>query len=144
MRFFYAVIVIISLLIALIALIAVLIVRDRQLEDMAARYIPCPPEGGDVFVPDDPDPPSPFHDITWKEYERLYSYLTSAKDLNLKSGNLAGVNTSHIFAVDLLLPPKSAVLKFLSGAGVQPGREARVMIFRGDLSTPVVEELVFN
>ncbi|PVD19730.1 hypothetical protein C0Q70_20221 [Pomacea canaliculata] len=41
---------------------------------------------------------------------------------------------------DLLVPPKSDVLKFLDGSGPQPPREARVLIFRGDKAPPVVEE----
>ncbi|KAL8606747.1 hypothetical protein ACOMHN_018781 [Nucella lapillus] len=136
-----AVLSIVSFLAALVALIVVSAVRKRPDTD-TTDSIPCPPHSkGGLLTSGDPSNPSPFHDITVAEYERLYRFLRQEKKkLNLTSPEKTGVKSSSIFMMDLLLPPKQRVLSFLDGQGPQPAREARVMVFRGDKRPPVVEE----
>lgn len=126
--------------VTLLALVVIVIVKDRQLGNMNGSSLPCPPPVGGLLTSGDPESPDPFHDITIEEYRRLYDYLRNVKDLNLAPPERAAVNTSNVFMVDLLLPPKKDVLDFLDRSKVQPSREARVVIFRGDLPTPQVEE----
>ncbi|KAK7496909.1 hypothetical protein BaRGS_00011889 [Batillaria attramentaria] len=112
--------------------------KNRQLADTTNDFFPCPPKDGGLLTSGDPKSPGPFHDITVEEYNRLYRYLMGLKELNLAPPDRAAVNTSNIFMVDLLLPPKQDVLNYLDKSGDQPAREARVVIFRGEKS--VVEE----
>ena len=89
----------------------------------------------------DPATPSPFHGLTMAEYARLYDFLRDQPKLNLAPPDGAEVNSSSIFIVDLLMPPKKDLLSFLDDKGAQqPPREARVMMFRRDKTPPLVEE----
>lgn len=128
--------------ITLVAFTAFLIIKDRQLGDVSESSIPCPPQGGGLLTSSDPESPSPFHDITLVEYQRLFAFLQTVRDLNLSPPSKAAVNTSNIFMVDLILPPKSKVIQYLDKGGQQPSREARVIVFRGDKEVPLVEEYV--
>ena len=101
---------------------------------------PCPQASGGLMTSGDPDNPSPFHDLTVAEYSRLYDFLSKQPQLNLPPPERTMINTSSLFIVDLLMPPKQDVLSFLDNQGTQPAREARVMILRGDKTPPVVEE----
>ncbi|XP_059150325.1 putative amine oxidase [copper-containing] [Physella acuta] len=90
----------------------------------------------------EPKRPGPFHDLTKTEMIKLREFLE--KDPNIRAANTstATLNSSYIYMADLYLPKKSKVLNFLDNAGKQPGRYARVMVNRGDLDPPVVEEYV--
>ena len=102
--------------------------------------LPCPPQKGGLLTSGDPDSPGPFHDLTLAEYRSLYTFLMQQTELNLAPPETAGVESSSIFMVDLLMPAKRDTLAFLDNQGPQPAREARVVVFRGDKSPPVVEE----
>nr|KAG5706516.1 hypothetical protein BaRGS_028687 [Batillaria attramentaria] len=143
-----------------VALIAVVVVKNNEIDDLnheiddlnnemdhlkmnkssRATSWPCPPKTGGLMTEGEPATPEPFHDITVEELERLYDYLLTVTELNLKPPSQTSVNTASIFMVDLHLPPKADVLRYLDGSGARPPREAKVMVFRGDLSPPVVEE----
>ncbi|KAK7496907.1 hypothetical protein BaRGS_00011887 [Batillaria attramentaria] len=135
-----AILAICAFLITLIALVAIVVVKDRRLGEMGKTSLPCPLKKGGLLTSDEPVSPDPFHDITVEEYNRLLRYLLTVKEVNLSPGDRADVNTSNIFMVDLLLPPKQEVLNYLDKSGVQPARYARVVIYRGDKDPPLVEE----
>ncbi|XP_059150273.1 putative amine oxidase [copper-containing] [Physella acuta] len=82
------------------------------------------------------------NDLTKAEMTELRKFLE--KDPNIRAANTstATVSSSFIYMADLYLPKKSEVLKFLDSMGKQPARYARVMMNRGDLDPPVVEEYV--
>ena len=127
-------------LVLLVALVVIVVVKNKELDEMNGSALPCPADTGGLRTSGDPDNPSPFHDLTLAEYARLYDFLRKQQKLNLTTPEKAMVNTSNIFIVDLLMPPKQDVLSFLDNRGRQPEREARVMIFRGDKTPPLVEE----
>lgn len=129
----------------IVALVVVVVVKkedcilNKNQRAMRSSF-PCPQEGGGLMTSGDPDNPSPFHDLTLAEYSRLYDFLSKQPQLNLPPPERTMINTSSLFIVDLLMPPKQDVLSFLDNQGTQPAREARVMLLRGDKTPPVVEE----
>ncbi|KAK7116520.1 putative amine oxidase [copper-containing] [Littorina saxatilis] len=117
-----------------------LLLAIAQVSNGAKNKIPCPPEVGGLLTDGEPDTPSPFHDVTAAEYQRVYDFLMTQDEVNLASPDTQDLNTATIFTADLLLPAKKDVLSFLDNQGAQPVREARVMVFRGDKTPPLVEE----
>lgn len=100
---------------------------------------------GNIIDLSEPANPGPFHDLTEDEMKKLRTFLHN--DPNIKANKMDEVwnlNTkaSYIYMADLWLPTKSQVLNFLDSGGRQPARQARVMMFRGDKSPPVVEEWI--
>ncbi|KAL8606746.1 hypothetical protein ACOMHN_018780 [Nucella lapillus] len=138
----------IAFLAVLVALVVVVVSRKNTTESAGGsgstmpESMPCPQasQKGGLQTSGDPETPGPFHDMTIAEYHRIYRFLMQEAKLNLTAAAKAEVTSSSIFMIDLLLPPKQRVLSFLDGHGPQPAREARVMVFRGDMRPPVVEE----
>lgn len=95
---------------------------------------------GFPLIPNNLDKPEVFDELTVQELENVRDYLLSKPALNIVPFDHATINSSYIFMIDLLLPLKAAVLKNLDRGGRQPERTAKVVIFRGDLSPPRVEE----
>ena len=82
-----------------------------------------------------------FQDLTESELRALELYLYSNKEFNLKRKNKFAPNVSYLYNIELLVPNKTSVLEFLDFVGTpEPPREARVVLFRGDKPSPVVEE----
>lgn len=84
-----------------------------------------------------------FQDLTESELSALEKYLYSNKAFNLKTTKKFAPNSSYLYNVELLLPNKSSVLLYLDSVNVsrpESPREARVVLFRGDLTPAVVEE----
>ncbi|XP_050400253.1 putative amine oxidase [copper-containing] [Patella vulgata] len=98
---------------------------------------------GQVDASESPNP-GVFHDLTRSELLSLQEYLYSdkASDLNLVRPDKAALNVSYVFITDLLPPNKTDVLGHLDDNGPTPVRRARVVVFRGDKTPPVVEEYI--
>ncbi|XP_063411542.1 putative amine oxidase [copper-containing] [Mytilus trossulus] len=86
--------------------------------------------------------PSVFRDLTKREIGGLLDFLYSDSSLNLTVAANASVSSNYIFVADLFLPPKKDVLNYLDNGGLQPKREAHVMIFRGAIPVPDVIEII--
>ncbi|KAH9505399.1 hypothetical protein Btru_057175 [Bulinus truncatus] len=97
---------------------------------------------GNVIDLTEPDQPGPFHDLTIDELKKLRKFLESHPDIKAAKFNSEYFNSSSIYIADLYAAPKKDTLKFLDQQGPQPPRRARVIMFRGDLKVPVVEEYV--
>lgn len=85
---------------------------------------------------------SVFSDLTPDEMKSIKSFLMEQQQLNLVSSqNTYGKNT--IFMMELNLPKKSKVLKFLDSNGKnKPLREAKVVIFFGNQPNPNITEFI--
>ena len=83
---------------------------------------------------------TPFHDLTKEEIHNIKDYLYHQRDLNLVKASEIAVNKSYIFTMEIRVPNKIQTLNYLDRNQRRPDREATVMIFRGDLATPQVEE----
>ncbi|BFZ22710.1 hypothetical protein BsWGS_25749 [Bradybaena similaris] len=86
--------------------------------------------------------PGPFRDLTTNELRKLRTFLENDPNIRASDPAKAGVNSSFIHSADVLLPPKSKVLRYLDSKGRKPVRRARVVVFRGDKTPPVVEVYV--
>nr|XP_022332724.1 putative amine oxidase [copper-containing] isoform X3 [Crassostrea virginica] len=87
--------------------------------------------------------PSIFHDLTSKEVKGMMDFLFKQKDLNLTRPEKMSVKSSYIFSAELHLPNKRDAISYLDrGSGQRPSREARVIIFRGDLLIPKIMEII--
>ncbi|KAL4232081.1 tryptamine:oxygen oxidoreductase (deaminating) [Mactra antiquata] len=90
------------------------------------------------------DSPQVFDDMTVSEYHAVTDYMLHRSGIGLTHFDSASVNSSYIYMIDLHIPLKSAVLEYLDRGSVRLKRVAKVIVVRGDLETPKVEEyLVF-
>ena len=88
----------------------------------------------------EPESPDVFHDLTRDEITAVRRYLEST--INLVKPEDAGLGDANIYTMWLEMPNKTSVLNYLDRGARQPDRMARVMVFRGDKTPPVVEEVV--
>ncbi|XP_067667900.1 putative amine oxidase [copper-containing] [Haliotis asinina] len=86
--------------------------------------------------------PGLYDDLTMSELSAIQSYMYGLTTMTIVRPSQARVNNSYIFVSDLHPPRKSEALAYLSGTGPRPERHARLVIFRGDASPPVVEEYI--
>ncbi|KAH9505425.1 hypothetical protein Btru_057249 [Bulinus truncatus] len=96
------------------------------------------PNGNTIDLTE-PSLPGPFHDLTAAEIKKLQTFLENHPDIRAAKPGAASLTSSYIFMMDLMLPSKSEVLSNLDNSG-DIYRSARVIMFRGDKSPPVVEE----
>ena len=89
-----------------------------------------------------PEQLTPFHDLTSEEIHNIKEFLYEQRELNLVPASEIAVNESYIFSMELKIPNKQQTLNFLDRNRQQPEREATVIIFRGDVAEPHIEEFV--
>ncbi|CAG5132710.1 unnamed protein product [Candidula unifasciata] len=70
--------------------------------------------------------------------KRVRKFLEA--DIGVVKPEVANLTDPHIFTMDLELPKKADVLAYLDHNASAPHRKARIIVFRGDLEPPVVEE----
>ncbi|KAL3864198.1 hypothetical protein ACJMK2_005904 [Sinanodonta woodiana] len=83
--------------------------------------------------------PTVFEDLNPGEYKSVITYMLKNTQINLVPFEDASVNSSYIYMVDLHVPLKSAVLKYLDRGTKKPERAAKVVVIRGDAQPPRVE-----
>lgn len=126
-----------GIFILLLLIIVIVVAVMKKVETIP----PC--SSGQSVDISEPDNPSIFHDLTSKEVKGMMEFLYKQKDLNLTRPDKIEVKTSYIFTAELHLPEKADAVSFLaSGTGQRPPRQARVIIFRGDLLIPKIMEIV--
>ncbi|KAJ0001058.1 hypothetical protein NQD34_006078 [Periophthalmus magnuspinnatus] len=72
-----------------------------------------------------------FADLSRDEYAQVQEYMLRQKDLNISTRQNTRPDENFLFLIDLLVPPKSLVEKYLDGLYVAPRREATVVVFYG-------------
>ena len=102
----------------------------------------CSP--GNKIIPRDLDNPGVFDDMTPNEYMVTRDYMLKAMRFNLVTIDQAIVNSSYIFMIDIHIPLKSAVLEYLDRGSNRLERVAKVVVVRGDLKPPRVEEYLVS
>ncbi|KAH9505400.1 hypothetical protein Btru_057176 [Bulinus truncatus] len=131
-----------TVLVILTVTTAVICQESATVRDETVRLCGARSPNGNTIDLTEPDKPGPFHDLTKEELKRLRTFLENHPDIKAAKFNSDYFNSSSIFVADLYLPPKTDTLSFLDQQGPQPPRRARVIMFRGDLKVPVVEEYV--
>lgn len=81
-----------------------------------------------------------FADLSAQELKAVRSFLWSQKELRLEPSTALSVAKNSIFLIEMLLPKKLQVLKFLDHGQRRPVREARAVIFFGSQEHPNVTE----
>ncbi|XP_027394404.1 amiloride-sensitive amine oxidase [copper-containing] [Bos indicus x Bos taurus] len=81
-----------------------------------------------------------FADLSAQELKAVHSFLWSQKELRLEPSNTLTVAKNSVFLIEMLLPKKQHVLKFLDKGHRPPVREARAIIFFGAQEQPNITE----
>ncbi|KAK6182675.1 hypothetical protein SNE40_010303 [Patella caerulea] len=126
---------------ALLIILVIGIVMNKNREILAKDVPSCGLRFKSNMDTSEPEHPDIFHDLTSREMKAVQNYLISVPELNLELSNLR-MNSSYIAGIDYILPPKKDVLAYLDDSRPPPARKAKVIILRGDLTPPMVEEYV--
>lgn len=81
-------------------------------------------------------------DLTPTEMENVRDYLYRQKSLNIKKITARDINGTYIYTMTLFQYPKKTVLDYLDGRIRAPKRKSKVVLFRGDVAPPRVEEYI--
>ncbi|XP_036103369.1 amiloride-sensitive amine oxidase [copper-containing] [Molossus molossus] len=81
-----------------------------------------------------------FADLSAQEIKAVRSFLWSQKELRLEPSKAQTLAKNSVFLIEMLLPKKQQVLKFLDHGHRRPVREARAVIFFGSQEQPNVTE----
>ncbi|KAL5004063.1 hypothetical protein ScPMuIL_017519 [Solemya velum] len=86
---------------------------------------------------------SVFRDLQNSEIQEVLRFMYDQKSLKLVSAIDANLTTNFVYSVELHVPEKQEVLKFLDDDGAQqPDRQARVVVFIADPNQPTIEEYI--
>lgn len=96
-----------------------------------------------VLAPNNKNP-GVFEDMTPQEFKAVIHYMSRIADIGLVPIETATVNSSYIYMIDLHIPLKPSVLEYLDRGSVILKRAAKVVVVRGDLETPRVEEYLVS
>ncbi|NXU35306.1 AOC3 oxidase, partial [Drymodes brunneopygia] len=83
-----------------------------------------------------------FADLTAEEMSQVVRYLQGHLGVPLVEASRAKPGDNCIASVDLQVPPKAEVLRFLDAGGARPPREALAVLYFGKQPEPNISELV--
>ena len=86
--------------------------------------------------------PNIFQDLSEGELTAVHKYLQEQASLNLTIFEKATLNDNFVYGVELFLPNKDDVLKYLDSGGSKPQRRARAIVFHGSANEPFVREYI--
>ncbi|XP_044274619.1 membrane primary amine oxidase-like isoform X1 [Varanus komodoensis] len=122
-------------LVAILALVCVLLTRSASSAPCAAEIQPSLNEMHN-------DQSLVFAALSAEEIALVLKYLQSELRLPLVDAYHAGSSDNCIYYLDIELPSKEEVLKFLDHGGPQPPREALAVVFFGNQPDPNITEYV--
>ena len=83
-----------------------------------------------------------YRDLSEAELLQVRDYILNVASLNITPFEKATVNSNYIFLIELQNPIKDDAIAYLDLNGPKPTRVANVIIFKGAVSPPVVEEIL--
>ncbi len=83
-----------------------------------------------------------YRDLSKAELLQVCDYILNVASLNVTPFEKATVNSNYIFLIELQNPIKDDAIAYLDRNGPKPTRVANVIIFKGAVSPPVVEEIL--
>ena len=83
-----------------------------------------------------------YRDLSKKELLQVRDYILSVASLNVMPYKDASITTNYIFLIELQNPIKDEAIAYLDNKGPKPSRVANVIIFKGAVSPPIVEEIL--
>ncbi|KAL2093346.1 hypothetical protein ACEWY4_010658 [Coilia grayii] len=84
-----------------------------------------------IWKYDHTDHAAVFADLSEDEYQQVREYMGAQASLEISNSDTPKPNENVLFLIDLVLPKKAEVLRFLDENGPTPAREASVVIFYG-------------
>ncbi|KAM9656801.1 uncharacterized protein ACIBXB_009052 [Morphnus guianensis] len=129
-----ALILLILALATIFALVCVLLTRGRAPSTCQHQ----PPEQEDT----DDGQSLVFADLTPEEMVQVVRYLQGNLGVQLVDASRAKPSDNCIASVDLQVPAKAEVLRFLDGGGARPPREALAVLYFGNQPDPNITEYV--
>ncbi|KAK3104224.1 hypothetical protein FSP39_025449 [Pinctada imbricata] len=148
----YLILLIVLLVIVILALITALVVVINKSEETSSQNMQstASPQLNSqqfarekqIFQNNEPNDPPIFFDLTKSEVKGIQKYLYEESDLRLVRPTDNKTNASYVFTMELYLPNKTDVLNFLDDNGAKPARLAKVIIFRGDVENPEINEII--
>ncbi|XP_030709540.1 diamine oxidase [copper-containing] [Globicephala melas] len=81
-----------------------------------------------------------FADLSAQELKAVHGFLWSQKELRLQPASTLTMAKNSVFLIEMLLPKKQHMLKFLDKGRRAPVREARAVIFFGAQEHPNITE----
>ncbi|XP_033827643.1 primary amine oxidase, liver isozyme-like [Periophthalmus magnuspinnatus] len=72
-----------------------------------------------------------FADLSRDEYTQVQEYMLRQKDLNISTRQSTRPDENFLFLIELRVPRKSEILKYLDARGPVPHRKATVVVFYG-------------
>ncbi|GFO42007.1 amine oxidase [Plakobranchus ocellatus] len=124
---------------ALVIAVAVLLTRDES-GSCGGGICGDTVENPNYVDLSEPSKPGPFHDLTKHEIAKVLDFIANDPNIRAADPQKANLLSSYMYTMDLFPAKKAEVLKYLDNNGPAPARQARVIMFRGDLPKPVVEE----
>ena len=85
-----------------------------------------------------------FDDLSEQEIIAVRDYMLRQPSLNLTPYEDAAINTNYIYLIELKQPSKDKALQFLDQNGTKPARQARVVIYKGGVAEPRVQEYLVS
>ena len=85
-----------------------------------------------------------FDDLSDEEIVAVRDYLLGQPSLNLTPHHLATVDSNYIYLIELRQAPKDEALLHMEAGGPRPARTARVVVYRGAVTPPTVEEYLVS
>ena len=83
-----------------------------------------------------------YRDLSKAELRKVRDYILKVVSLNVTPFESATVNSNYIFLIELQNPIKDDAIAYLDHNGPKPTRVANVILFKGAVSPPIVEEIL--
>lgn len=116
--------------------LAFLLLRHRDVIHTCQR--PCDVISRSEYID---APLTPFSELTPEEVNIVLDYFAGQHpDFDVTDVTVAELGDNFIHLMEAVVPPKARVLDYLERGGPMPERTARVLVFRGNATPPVVEE----
>ena len=83
-----------------------------------------------------------YRDLSKAELRQVRDYILKVASLNVTPFENATVNSNYIFLIELQNPIKDDAIAYLDYNGPKPTRVANVILFKGAVSPPIVQEIL--
>ena len=83
-----------------------------------------------------------YRDLSKAELRKVRDYILKVVSLNVTPFENATVNSNYIFLIELQNPIKADAIAYLDHNGPKPTRVANIILFKGAVSPPIVEEIL--
>ena len=117
---------------------------SHNTHDANADVTECP-EGLKESDHEEPKSEDVFDDLTSAEIIAVRDYMLAQSSLNITPYEKASINSNYIYLIQRHLPTKQSVLDFIDLKNTtKPAKEAIVVVFKGALKQPIVEEYIVS